>query len=172
MTTKTMVRVILAPRKRQVVEGLADGSTLATVARNLMIRQGTASGYLSVAKRKLHGVSENNAALAVAYASQSITRPELLDPETLNLPREQRDLVPLVARGMTVAQMVTELKPSPRTRPVRPEAAGTGGPAVAIIRRNVGELTASLQARNRAHLITRAWQYQILTADQVTAWLR
>lgn len=168
--TTTIVRVILAPRERQVVEGLADGSTLAEVARNLMIRQGTASSYLKFAKRKLHGVSENTAALAVAYTTQAITRPDLLDSEMLDLPREQRALVPLIARGMTIAQMATELRRSPGTHPVKPETNGT--PSVTIIRRNIGELTANLQARNRAHLITRAWQYQILTADQVTAWLR
>lgn len=168
--TMTIVRVILAPRERQVVEGLAGGSTLAEVARNLKIRPGTASGYLRFAKRKLHGVSENTAALAVGYATQAITRPELLDPETLDLPREQRALVPLIARGMTVAQMVTELKRSPGAHPVRPEL--TAAPSVDIVRRNIGELMGNLQALNRAHLITRAWQYQILTADQVIAWLR
>ncbi|MFD6989392.1 LuxR C-terminal-related transcriptional regulator [Streptomyces sp. NPDC059943] len=166
--TTTIVRVILAPRERQVVEGLADGSTLSTVARNLKIRQGTASGYLKFAKRKLHGVSENAAALAVGYTTGAITRPDLLAPETLDLPREQRDLVPLIARGMTIAQMATELKQSPGTHPVKP----AGAASVTMLRRNIGELTANLQARNRAHLITRAWQYQILTADQVTAWLR
>ncbi|MGW8451317.1 LuxR C-terminal-related transcriptional regulator [Streptomyces niveus] len=167
MTTKTIVRVTLAPRERQVVEGLADGSTLAEVAQNLKIRQGTASSYLKFAKRKLHGVSENTAALAVAYANQAITRPELLDPETLDLPHEQRALVPLIARGMTAAQMVTELNRSPGTHPVKPDT--TAAPSVDIIRRNIGELMGNLQARNRAHLITRAWQYQILTAEQVTA---
>ncbi|TXL87700.1 hypothetical protein [Streptomyces sp. IB2014 016-6] len=168
--TTTIVRVTLAPREQQVVEGLADGSTLSTVARNLKIRQGTASGYLKFAKRKLHGVSENTAALAVGYATGAITRPDLLAPGTLDLPREQLDLVPLIARGMTIAQMATELKRSPGTHQLKPETTGT--PSVTIIRRSIGELTANLQARNRAHLITRAWQYQILTVDQVTAWLR
>ncbi|MFE6031015.1 helix-turn-helix domain-containing protein [Streptomyces niveus] len=155
MTTKTIGRVILAPRERQVVEGLADGSTLATVARNLKIREVTAAGYLRLGKRKLHGVSENAAALAVGYATQAITRPELLDPEGLDLSREQRNLVPLIARGMTTAQMVPELR-----QPVQ------------IIRRYGRELQQSLSAKNRAHVVTRAWQYQVLTADHVIASLR
>ncbi|MFE5847565.1 hypothetical protein ACFQ7N_38700 [Streptomyces niveus] len=168
--TTTIVRVTLAPRERQVVEGLADGSTLDAVAQNLKIRKGTAAGYLKFAKRKLYGVSENAAALAVAYAAQAITRPELLEAEALDLPREQRALVPLIARGMTAAQMATELKKSSRRRPVGPVS--TGMPSVDIVRRNSRALMVSLEARNPAHVITRAWQYQILTADQVTAWLR
>ncbi|MFE4610859.1 DUF6415 family natural product biosynthesis protein [Streptomyces niveus] len=125
MTTKTIVRVTLAPREQQVVEGLADGSTLAEVAQNLKIRQGTASSYLKFAKRKLHGVSENTAALAVGYTTRAITPPDLLDPETLDLPHEQLDLVPLIARGMTIAQMATELEQSPGTHPVKPDTTGT-----------------------------------------------
>ncbi|MET7716308.1 hypothetical protein [Streptomyces sp. NPDC005407] len=153
--TRTVARVILAPRERQVVEGLANGSTLAAVALDLKIREGTAAGYLKLAKHKLYGVSESAAALAVGYATDSITCPELLDPEGLFLPCEQRDLVPLVARGLASAQMATELD-----RPV------------VDIRSDGRELMEILRAENRAHLVTRAWQYQILTAEQVIAWLR
>ncbi|WP_405576158.1 LuxR C-terminal-related transcriptional regulator [Streptomyces sp. NBC_01092] len=157
MTTTTVARIVLTPRERQVLKGLADGSTLAAVALDLKIREGTAAGYLKLAKRKLHGVGENAAALAVGYAIEAITRPDLLDPEGLFLPREQRDLVPRIARGLTAAQMLTELKPR-RT--------------IDIIRRDGRELMTNLGAKNRAHTITRAWQYQILTADQVITWLR
>ncbi|MFF5962799.1 LuxR C-terminal-related transcriptional regulator [Streptomyces collinus] len=154
MTTTTVARITLAPRERQVLEGLADGSTLAAVALNLQIREGTAAGYLKLAKRKLYGVSENAAALAVGYASQAITQPEMLAPDGLYVPREQREIVPLIARGMAAAQMATELK-----RPVD------------IVRRDGRELLQNLMAQNRAHAITRAWQYQLLTADQVITWL-
>ncbi|MFF0066488.1 LuxR C-terminal-related transcriptional regulator [Streptomyces sp. NPDC005279] len=150
MTTTPVARIILAPRERQVLECLADGSMLAAVALNLQIREGTAAGYLKLAKRKLYGVSETAAALAVGYATEAIDRPKLLDPESLYLPREQRDLVPLIAWGMA-----TELK--------------RGGDT---IRRDGRELLATLQARHRAHAIARVWEYQILTADQVIAWLR
>ena len=155
MTTTTVARIILAPRERQVLEGLADGSTLVAVALSLKIRESTATGYLKLARRKLYGVSENAAALAVGYATQAITRPEMLDPEALDVPREQREIVPLIARGMAAAQMATELK-----RPVD------------IVRRDGRDLLQNLKAQNRAHAITRAWQYQILTEDQVIAWLR
>jgi DNA-binding CsgD family transcriptional regulator len=154
--TRIVAKIVLAPRERQVVQCLADGSPLATVALNLQIKEGTASGYLKYAKRKLLGVRDTAAALAVAYATEAIDRPKLLGPEALFLPRGQRDLVPLIARGFTAAQMATVLKPE-RT--------------VDMIRRDSRKLLLNLQARNRAHLITRAWHYQALTADQVIACL-
>ncbi|MET7802684.1 hypothetical protein [Streptomyces decoyicus] len=58
----------------------------------------------------MHGASETAAALAVAYATKAIDRPQLLDPELLYLSREQRGLVPLIAQEMTAAQMATALK--------------------------------------------------------------
>ncbi|WP_327436060.1 LuxR C-terminal-related transcriptional regulator [Streptomyces sp. NBC_01201] len=155
MTAPTIATIELAPRERQVLEGLSDGSTLATVALNLKIREGTARGYLKLAKRKLHGASENATALAIAYATNAITCPALLDPEGLFLTREQRDLIPLIGRGMPAGTMASELK-----RPV------------AIVRRDGRDLLTNLGATNPAHAIRRAWQYQALTADQVIAWLR
>jgi DNA-binding CsgD family transcriptional regulator len=150
----TPARIILALEERQVLEGLADGSTLAAVALNLNIRESRAEGSLKRAKRTLYGVSENAAALAFGYATKAITRPELLEPEELFLPQGQRSLVPFIGRGMTASQTATELK-----RPVDG------------VLRDGRDLLANLRAVNRAHLITRAWAYQILTADQVTGWL-
>jgi DNA-binding NarL/FixJ family response regulator len=133
---------------------MADGSTLAEVASDLGIRESTASGYLKLAKSKLYGVSEIEAALAIAYATDAITRPELQDPAGMDLPKEQHELVPLIGRGMSAAQMAAELK-----RPYD------------TVNRDGRDLLANLQAKNRAHAVTRAWAYQILTADQVIAWL-
>lgn len=157
MTTSRLMKITLAPRERELLEALAAGVTLSVAARNMAISQGTASGYLKNAKSKLHGASETPAAVAIAYATEAITRPELRDPETLFLPREQRDLVPLIARGLTPGQMVNELSPKPN---------------VAVVRRHGRELLVNLRALSRAHLITRAWEYQVLTAEQVTSWLR
>ncbi|MFD3514883.1 LuxR C-terminal-related transcriptional regulator [Streptomyces sp. NPDC058657] len=153
--TTTVARIELTSRERDVLQGLADGSTIAAVALNLKLRESTASGYLQLARRKLYGASETAEALAAAYASEAIERPEPLDPEGLFLPREQRDLVPLIGQGMAAAQMATTLK-----RPVE------------IVRRDGRDLLRNLRARNRAHVITRAWAYQVLTTEQVLAWLR
>ncbi len=153
--TMTVAKIHLAPRERQVVEGMANGSTLADVAADLKIKVGTASGYLKLAKAKLHGVTEIEAALAVGYATEAITRPDLLDPEGLNLPKEQRELVPLISQGMTSAQMAAKLKRQ-----------------YDVINRDSQDLLSNLGAKNRAHAVKRAWQYRILTADRVIAWLR
>ncbi|MEV6424733.1 LuxR C-terminal-related transcriptional regulator [Streptomyces sp. NPDC051662] len=155
MTTASVARVVLAPRERQVLEGLADGSTIAVVALDLKIRESTARGYLKLAKTKLHGVSDTTAALTIGYATKALTHPLLLDPDTLCLPREKRDLVALTARGMTPAQMATKLD-----RPVTD------------VRADGRELLTLLGARNRTHLVTRAWQFQILSTDLVATWLR
>ncbi|GAU71128.1 hypothetical protein SSP35_28_00030 [Streptomyces sp. NBRC 110611] len=152
--TTSVEKVILAPRERQVIKGLANGSTLAAVALNLKITKNTAASYLKNAKYKLRGVTENSAALAVAYATEAIDRPDLLAHEGLLLPCEQRELVPLIARGMRATQMAIKLKRS-----------------VDLTRRDARQLMANLQARNPAHLVTRSWQYQIITAEQVLAWL-
>ncbi|MER6684585.1 LuxR C-terminal-related transcriptional regulator [Streptomyces olivaceoviridis] len=154
MTTTDTAKVTLAPREQQVLEGLADGNTLAEVAGRLNIGEGTASGYVQLAKRKLHQVRETPAALAVAYATRAIPEPEAHDPEGLGLPTEQRALLPLIAQGLSAIQMATELK-----RPV------------ADVRSDYRALIASLRARNRTHLIKRAWQYQLLTAHQVRTWI-
>ncbi|MER5971665.1 LuxR C-terminal-related transcriptional regulator [Streptomyces sp. NPDC002055] len=153
-TTRTVAKVSLAPREQQVLAGLANGSALGVVARSLEISEGTASGYLKTAKRKLHCVRETPTAVAVGYTTNAITRPPLLDPEALFLPREQRHLVPLIARGAGAEQMAAELD-----RPV------------AEVRADGRALLTSLRARTRSHLVTRAWQFGILTADQVIAWL-
>ncbi|MFE7276890.1 LuxR C-terminal-related transcriptional regulator [Streptomyces sp. NPDC057623] len=153
--TLTIPKIRLAPRERQVVEGMADGHALTKVAADLKIKPGTASGYLKLAKSKLHGMSEIEATIAVGYATDAITHPDLLDPDKLTLPTEQRELVPLIGQGKSSAQMAAELK------------RGFG-----FIGSDEQDLLANLGAKNRAHAIKRAWQYQILTAQQVIAWLR
>ncbi|MFE0257277.1 LuxR C-terminal-related transcriptional regulator [Streptomyces sp. NPDC059010] len=153
--TVTIPKIRLAPREREVVEGMADGSTLTEVAADLLIKPGTASGYLKLAKTKLHGMREIEAAIAVGYATNTITHPDALDPDRLTVPKEQLDLVPLIGQGKTSAQIAVELK------------RGLG-----VIRCDEQDLLANLGARNRAHAIKRAWQYRILTAQQVIAWLR
>ncbi|MGW7283161.1 hypothetical protein ACWGIV_33815 [Streptomyces sp. NPDC054844] len=152
--TTTVAKIILAPREREVLVGLADGETLPEVACRLNIRRDTAAGYLKFARQKLHGVSDIPAAVAVAYATEAITRPDLRDPELMDLPREQRRLVPLIALGAPPGEMAAALR-----RPL------------ATVRHDGRELLRNLNAKNRAHVVSRAWQYRILTADQVLAWL-
>ncbi|MFC9856181.1 MULTISPECIES: LuxR C-terminal-related transcriptional regulator [unclassified Streptomyces] len=155
MIASPVTKIVLAPREREVLEGLAAGDTLAEVAGGLDIRKTTAAGYLLLAKKKLYGARDTAAAVAVGFAVEAITQPPLLDPVKRHLLREQRALVAFIARGLGPAQMARE-----QNRPVTD------------VRADGRELLKSLQARNRPHLITRAWQFQILTAGQVTSWLR
>ncbi|MGW3952906.1 LuxR C-terminal-related transcriptional regulator [Streptomyces sp. NPDC004752] len=152
MTTTTAAKISLARREQQVLQGMAAGNPLGAVAGELRIREGTAAGYLKQAKNKLHGVSVTAAAVAVGYATGAIAQPPLLNLASLSVPRAQCDLVSLIARGLTTAQMAADLK-----QPVN------------VVRADGRALLTVLGARNRAHLITRAWQFRILSADQVIA---
>ncbi|MGG2460155.1 LuxR C-terminal-related transcriptional regulator [Streptomyces sp. RGM 3693] len=153
--TTTVAKYLLAPREREVVEGLADGNTLSVVAHTLGITENTAGSYLKLAKKKLHGVRENAAAVAVGYATRAIGRPKLLVPDALCLLCEEAELVPLIARGLGPQEMAGKLQ-----RPLN------------IVRRDGRGLFVSLGARNRPHAMKRAWQFQLLTEQQVIAWLR
>ncbi|MFF2503485.1 hypothetical protein ACFVTY_08930 [Streptomyces sp. NPDC058067] len=89
---------------------------------------------------------------AIAYATHSITWPELLEPEELFLPREQRDIVPLLAQGMTHPMTAAELD-----RPLN------------VVRAEGRRLLVDLGARSRGHVVKEALQFQLLTAEQVIA---
>ncbi|WP_275466368.1 LuxR C-terminal-related transcriptional regulator [Streptomyces noursei] len=151
----TVVKYLLAPRERQVIEGLAEGDTVAAVARSLGLTESTAAGYLKLAKKKLHGTRDISAAVAVGYALRAIARPVPLDPGAVFLLCEERELVPLIARGLGPAEMASEVH-----RPLN------------IVRRDGRRLLVGLGAKNRPHVVKRAWQFEILTEEQVTAWLR
>jgi DNA-binding NarL/FixJ family response regulator len=151
MTTVTTRR--LAVPEQQVLRQVAAGSPLSEAAMNLRIREGTAREYLRRANVKL-GVRETAAAVAVACTVGAIEQPQPLDATGLLLASEQRELVPLIAQGLHVDQMATKLH--------RPAA---------IVRQDGRALMKHLQARNPVHTVTRAWQYQLLTARQVRTWL-
>ncbi|MEU5834020.1 LuxR C-terminal-related transcriptional regulator [Streptomyces diacarni] len=152
--TITVARPQLAPRERQVLAGLAEGNTLGEVASRLRLREGTARGYLDLAKSKLFGARSTESAIATGYAVNAITQPMPLPPEQLLLTPEQRALVPFIAQGMSAAQMAAQL-----TRPLN------------AVRRDGRELLAAARAVNPPHLVTRTWQHQVLTAKQVRTWL-
>lgn len=152
--TITSIRVALGPRERQVMEGLAAGDTLTEVAEKLGISYGTAQGYRKLAKRKLFGVSEAVAAVAAAYAADAIARPELVSAGAPRVSASQRTLIPLIAQGMTAAQMATKVR-----RPVDD------------VRADALELRETVGARNACHLITVLWQHEMITADEVATWL-
>ncbi|MGW4345246.1 LuxR C-terminal-related transcriptional regulator [Streptomyces sp. NPDC004690] len=156
MTAPTTTTVALSPQVKQVLEGLAAGDSTADIARRLEIRHSTVGDFFKTARIKLHGAYDSVAAGAAGFATGAIGRPPLLAPDAVSVSREQRELVLLIARGLSAEQIAAELKPP---RPV------------ADVRAGARELLSSLGVRNRCHLVTRAWQYQLLTDDRVTAWL-
>ncbi|MFF8387761.1 LuxR C-terminal-related transcriptional regulator [Streptomyces kanasensis] len=153
MSATTALKIPLAPRERQLLEALADGSTLAAAAEHIGLREMTAKGYLQHAKEKLGGMRRTAAAIATAYATKSITPPDLLDVEGLCISREQRVLVPLVVRGERTAEIAAAVR--------RPAA---------LVSEDIRGLMAALGARNSAHLAKLAWQYRLLTREEVLAW--
>ncbi len=147
--------VALSPHEQQVLQGLAAGDALATVAATLKISTDMATSYLGLAKSKLFGMADAPAVIAVAYAVEAIPPPPPRDASGLDLSRAQRDLVPLVAQGMTDIQLAISVDRSENE--VRAACRG---------------LLRKLPARNRAHVVTRGWQYRLVTKGQVLAWLR
>lgn len=118
------------------------------------ITENTAGRYLTLAKRKL-GVREISTAVAVGYALKAIARPELTNPDTVSLLREERELIPLIGRGLSHSEMANELQ-----RPIN------------VVRRDGRGLLARLGAKNHRHVMKRAWQLQLLTEHEVLVWLR
>ncbi|WP_405749349.1 LuxR C-terminal-related transcriptional regulator [Streptomyces sp. NBC_01411] len=153
MTTSTVAKINFAPREKQVVQGVADGQTVPEIALSLSIGAHTVAGYLKLAKLKIPGANSNPSIVAVSYATDSIPAPKLLDLTDLCLPGKQLDLVPLTAQGMRPKQM-----------------AGFLNRDIDVVRRDARDLMTNLQAKNPAHAVKRAWQYQLLTAEQVLAW--
>lgn len=143
----------LAPREREVLESAADGLVVAEVARELNITEHTVSSYLRSAKQRLYDVRDTAAAVAIAYAVSAIDLPQAPGLKAPPLPAEQCALVPLIAQGMTAHQMSASL-----AQPVH------------TVRAAARELLVNLDARNRVHLVKRAWCCQLLTGVQVKAW--
>lgn len=147
--------VYLSARERAVLTGLADGLSMAEVALGLRISQTTANGYLRSARHQLYQASEIPQLIAIAYTVEAIPRPQERDLPGVALPGSQRRLVPLVAEGLSAAQMGARLLVP-----------------VDEVRREARALLETVDARTRPHFVTRAWAYRLLTAEQVWAWLR
>lgn len=155
MSTNQPSDLHLAPRERAVLCGLAEGLSLADVARALEISESATSSYLRSARRRLYQVSETPPAIAIAYAFRAIAPPPRQDPAELSFPREQRYLVPLISQGLTASQVSRTLSlPLDNTQ------------------QEFREALESVSARNRVHFVARAWAYGLLTAEHVATWLR
>ncbi|MFJ9434891.1 DUF6415 family natural product biosynthesis protein [Streptomyces sp. NPDC101490] len=155
-TTVTPLQpVILAPQERQVLEGLADGTGIDQVAFTLSITSGTASGYVKSARAKLGPWAPDvPSALAVSYAIEAITAPVLRRRDEIYVSGERQALIPLIAQGLPSPQIALALG-----RPIQEVRADCRG------------LRIDVDARNNAHLISRAFEFQLLTAADVAGWM-
>lgn len=145
----------LSSREQEVLRQLAYGNTLRQVAGILRIKEGAAQFRLRTAKAKLHGVRTTSTAIAVGYATRSLPRPPILGRLIRNFPDELRVLVPVIAQGKSAKQIASHFSMS-----------------IVEVRADCHRLLTSLQAKNRPHMITRAWQYQILTEQQIKDLIR
>ncbi|WP_217199930.1 DUF6415 family natural product biosynthesis protein [Streptomyces buecherae] len=149
---ETIDTIVLPARQRWVVEGVAQGRTLRAIARGRGIGEETAVRYFRTARRMLRESSQPHTAVAVAYTYQAILRPDVHDLG-VGVPHGERILMPLIAQGLPTSQMADRVK----------------WPAKTVVRL-VYDLETRMGARNRAHLITLAWQAGLLTASQMRAW--
>ncbi|MFJ6101826.1 LuxR C-terminal-related transcriptional regulator [Streptomyces sp. NPDC092359] len=144
--------VRLAPQQRRVLEGLALGMGTDEVAYSLSIATSTASDYVRSAKEKLRA-RDIPSAVAMAYATGAITVPVLRLRDEVYVSAERQALIPAIAQGWTQAQIAAALNRS---------ALG--------VRTDYRGLLDDLAARNTTHLITRAWEFQLLTVTDVARW--
>ncbi|MET8983421.1 helix-turn-helix domain-containing protein [Streptomyces sp. NPDC004539] len=143
----------LSPRPAQVLRLIAEGSTTGSIARDLGVTPGVIRIHLAQALRKTtgsgKGIWARPAAVETAYATGLLPRPARLTGR-VDLPDGQRELIPLLARGLTPDQIAAALHCR------RQEA--------------VGELKAlerALGAATPAHVITRARQYGLPTSAEI-----
>ncbi|WP_307816966.1 LuxR C-terminal-related transcriptional regulator [Streptomyces sp. CRPSP2-6A1] len=155
MTPSFLPVARLSLREQQVLQDIAAGDSLWAIAQRLEVEYNTVASYAKRARFKLRCVKDAGAAVAVGYATGAISPPLLLEAAALSVPREQRVLLPLIARGMQAAEMASALK-----WPVK------------IVRATERALFVALDASSRPHLVTRAWERRMLTAEQVISWLR
>ncbi|MFI9040883.1 LuxR C-terminal-related transcriptional regulator [Streptomyces sp. NPDC053726] len=137
----------LTPRQHDVVRLLADGLLPAQIADTLNLRTTTVREYKDVAAHRL-GVHGTPALVQAAYESGALGQPEPApdaDDGPICLPDTQREVLALLAKGMTVGEMADHLH--------WPEH---------VVRKDARSLIAALGAKNPAHAITRAWQLGFL----------
>ncbi|MER5301333.1 LuxR C-terminal-related transcriptional regulator [Streptomyces lasiicapitis] len=144
MTVNTAT-VSFTSREKDVVQGLAEGLTDHAIARRLNRKPSTVRHYIATAMKK---VGANRQAALVNYAYDlGLIRPPVREDSTAYVSPQQRELIPLIVRGLTLDQIAAETHTTS-----------------ARARRDVRRLMKALDAETRAHVVTRARQYGLLKA--------
>ncbi|MFD3970305.1 hypothetical protein [Streptomyces cyaneofuscatus] len=137
-----------------LLQHLADGALLAELPGLLNIPVRKASALYGKLCDRLHAPRKPAVLLAICCATGA-KQPALLDPADIAMPAIERELLPLMAVGMTLEGMAQHLALSRGT-----------------VERRVQSLMENLQAKTWAQAVHLGWQYQIVTADVITAWLK
>ncbi|MEV0254767.1 LuxR C-terminal-related transcriptional regulator [Streptomyces sp. NPDC050732] len=142
--TITRTPPTLTAREIEVMRLLAEGAREGEIGSRLLIRACTVKSYTRLVRQKL-GTAGAAHSVDVCYELRLIALPAR-EPHEIELPPEQQQLIPLIARSLNGVQMAAE----------------TGRPLVDV-RRDANALEEALEARSWAHLVTRARQYGLPT---------
>lgn len=137
-----------------LLQHVADGALLAELPGLLNIPVRKASALYGKLCDRLRAPRKPAVLLAICYATGA-AQPAMLDPSDIAMPVTERELLPLMAVGMTLEGMAQHL-----------------GLSRGMVERRVQSLMENLQAKTWAQAVHLGWQYQIVTADVITAWLR
>jgi DNA-binding NarL/FixJ family response regulator len=143
-TTPLTTTPLLTEKERAAVQQLAAGRRVPEIARKLGISEEAVRSRIDAARAKLHA-REAPALVHAAYQHQVLDVPSATRA-TPTLPESERELLPLLAKGLDLTQMAAVLR-----RPL---------PAV---RRTLRSLRMQLGAQNPAHAVSRAWHLRLFT---------
>jgi len=141
----------LSGRPLQVLRLLAEGGTPHTIAVELGIEKHTVHCYLEDVRRKTgvgKGGAADPAAVEAAYASGILPSPDRI-ADGVDVPEQQRVLIPLLARGLAAEEIASVLKRR-----------------VSDVNWALRALQRTLGASSPAHVITRARQYGLVTSAE------
>ncbi|MEU5998973.1 LuxR C-terminal-related transcriptional regulator [Streptomyces sp. NPDC047197] len=128
-----------------MVQGLAEGLTDHAIARRLNRKPSTVRHYIATAMKKVG--ANRQAALVNSPCDLGLIRLPVREDNTAYVSPQQRELIPLIVRGLTLDQFAAETHTTS-----------------AQDRKDVRRLMKALDAQTRAHVMTRARKYGLLKA--------
>ncbi|PJN28617.1 hypothetical protein CG747_46225 [Streptomyces sp. CB02959] len=139
----------LTPAESRVTQHVAGGLTSGEIAIKLRLARGTVDGHLRHAQYKL---SVNNRAALIhrSYTREQLPRPERIQPPH-NADETDIEILRLLATGATHAQIAQH---------------STHELSHCSVKSHLKKLREKWEARNDAHLITRAWEFGIVNESE------
>ncbi|MFJ5850535.1 hypothetical protein [Streptomyces sp. NPDC092903] len=137
-----------------ILRHLADGALIGELPNRLGVSQTRVTSTYAGMCERLGAPRDPAALLAICYATETVQPPDLLDPSDVVMPAEERDVLALFARGLTLSGMARHL-----------------GRERWKVAEQVKAITADLQAKTWAQAVHIGWQYQIVTGPAIRSWL-